>query len=222
MIITMDGPAGVGKSTAARMLAATLGIAYLDTGATYRAATLQAIRDDVAMTDQAALAAVARNADIQLISRHDGLRVLLNGRDVSADIRDPKVTNNAHYLASAPAVREVLVELQRKIGADLGDFVAEGRDQGSVVFPEADVKFYFSATPQVRAQRRCDELAAAGAPADYDQVLADIQQRDRRDCSRPVAPLVRPEGAIGIDTTDKTVEQVQAELLAHMKDMRCR
>ena len=222
MIITIDGPAGVGKSTAARMLAATLGIAYLDTGATYRAATLQALRADVAMTDQAALAAVARNADIQLIGGHDGLRVLLNGRDVSADVRDPKVTNNAHYLASAPAVREVLVELQRKIGADLGDFVAEGRDQGSVVFPEAGVKFYLSATPQVRAQRRCDELAAAGAPADYDQVLADIQQRDRRDCGRTVAPLVRPEGAIGIDTTDKTVEQVQAELLAHMKDMRCR
>ena len=222
MIITIDGPAGVGKSTAARMLAATLGIAYLDTGATYRAATLQAIRDDAAMTDQAALAAVARNADIQLIGRHDGLRVLLNGRDVSADIRDPKVTNNAHYLASAPAVREVLVKLQRRIGADLGDFVAEGRDQGSVVFPEADVKFYLIATPQVRAQRRCDELAAAGAPADYDQVLADIQQRDGRDSSRTVAPLVRPEGAIGIHTTDKTVEQVQAELLAHMKDMRCR
>jgi len=221
MIITMDGPAGVGKSTAARLLAATCGIAYLDTGATYRAATLKALRSDVDMIDQAALAAIAREADIELLPRGHGLQVLLDGEDVSADIRLPEVSNNSHYLAAAPAVRKVLVDLQRKIGARFGDFVAEGRDQGSVVFPEADIKFYFIASAEVRAARRCAELAAAGAPVELDQVLADIHQRDQRDRGRPVAPLVRPEGAIEIDTTGMTIEQVQAELLVHVEARPC-
>jgi len=221
MIITMDGPAGVGKSTAARLLAAKLGITYLDTGATYRAVTLQALREGVDMADQNALANLARRADIELVAHKDGVRVLLNGQDVSSEIRRPEVTNNAHYLASAPAVRKVLVSLQRRIGAKLGSFVAEGRDQGTVVFPEADVKFFFTAAPQVRAQRRCDELAVAGLPVDYKEVLANIEKRDNHDRSRSVAPLLRPEGAIDIDTTGKEISEVQAELLSHISEMRC-
>ncbi len=220
MIITMDGPAGVGKSTAARNLAANCGFAYLDTGATYRALTWRAIQAAIDLTDQAALAEMAGQTAIELIPSPDGLRVLVDGRDVSADIRTPEVTNSVHYLAAAPAVRDVLVALQRRIGSQLGDFVAEGRDQGTVVFPDADIKFYFGASAEVRAARRCEELAAAGSPVELATVLADIHQRDDRDRSRPVAPLTRPDGAIDIDTTGNTIEQTQAELLAHVEAYR--
>ena len=222
MIITIDGPAGVGKSTAARKLAESLGIAYLDTGATYRAVTLKALRDNVDLTDAEALAAAARSADIRLIPDADGVRVLLDGEDVSDAIRAVDVTNNAHYVANCPPCREVLVGLQRQLGAALGDFVAEGRDQGTVVFPDADVKFYFDADPTIRAERRQADLLAAGEPAEIDAVLTDIETRDHRDRTRPVAPLTRPDGAIDIDTTGKTIEQVQADLLAHVENHRCR
>ena len=222
MIVTIDGPAGVGKSTAARMLASSLGIAYLDTGATYRAVTLKALRENIELADPDAIADLARHADIRLTCRQDGVGVTLDGEDVSDDIRSLDVTNNAHYVAGCAAAREVLVALQRQIGSELGSFVAEGRDQGSVVFPDADVKFYIDADPEVRARRRCDELAAAGKPVALETVLADVLQRDDRDRSRPIAPLVKPDGAIEIDTTSKTVEQVFGELLRWVETRRCR
>jgi len=222
MIITMDGPAGVGKSTAARRLAEKLGIAYLDSGATYRAVTLRAIRNGVDLADENTLAEVAKAADIKLVPCADKLKVLLNGEDVSDEIRRPDVTKNAHYAAGSPMVRHVLVELQQRMGRQLGDFIAEGRDQGSVVFPDADLKFYFDASAHERAQRRREELAANGIHVDHNDLLAEIQQRDDRDRSRPVAPLIRPEGAINIDTSGKTIEQVQQELLSHVERFRCR
>ena len=146
MIITIDGPAGSGKSTAARELARALGIAHLDTGATYRAATLLAMRRGIDLADEAALAELVRGLDIRLEYDGDELRVLLNGEDVSRQIRSAEVSDHSHYIARAPAVREVLVSLQRRVGralaASAGGVVAEGRDQGSVVFPDADVKFW--------------------------------------------------------------------------------
>ena len=220
MIVTIDGPAGSGKSTAARELARVLGAAYLDTGATYRAATLKALREKVDLTDPAALAAVARSMDLRLTPDDDGLHVQLDGRDVSEAIRSAEVSDNAHYIATPPAVRRVLVALQRRIGAELGDFVTEGRDQGSAVFPDADVKFYLDAAPHVRARRRCDEMAARGQAADYPGVLDAIEQRDHRDRTRAADPLVRPDHAVIIDTSDMTIEEMVAEMRRHVEALR--
>jgi cytidylate kinase len=220
MIITIDGPAGSGKSTAARELAKALGIAFLDTGATYRAATLKAMREGVDLEDSAALKAVVEAARIDVRPADGGSQVFLDGRDVTDEIRSHEVTENAHYVADSPPVREVLVELQRRLGAALGSFVAEGRDQGSVVFPQADFKFFLDASPAVRARRRFQELRSAGEKVTLEQVRRSIVQRDRRDSSRPVAPLVKPAGAIVIDNSDMDVAQVTATLLAYVKGQR--
>ena len=217
MIITIDGPAGSGKSTVARRLAAQLGIAYLDTGATYRAMTLKAMQSNVNLQDESSLAPLVRKTDIRLVPRPDGVEVILDGRDVSQDIRSTEVSDNSHHIARSPAVREVLVSLQRRLGGMLGEFVAEGRDQGSVVFPDADVKFYLDASPQVRAMRRYKELMADGQEVDYIQVLQGIIERDGQDKTRSVAPLVRPEGAIAIDTSDMTIEEVVDELARYVE-----
>lgn len=216
MIITIDGPAGSGKSTAARELAKRLGIAHLDTGATYRAVTLKALLENANMEDEAALAALARRADIRLIPNADGTQVFLDGCDVTRDIRASRVTENAFYIARSTPVRSVLVELQRKVGKQLGSFVTEGRDQGSVVFPDADFKFFLDASPEVRAQRRCEELTASGQEARYEDILAAIVQRDTRDRARATGPLVKPPDAIEIDTSGRTIEQTSSELLRHV------
>jgi len=224
MIITIDGPAGSGKSTAARLLAKTLGIAYLDTGATYRALTLAAMQRELNLADEAALADLAGRLDLHMEPAETGTVVVLNGRDVSAEIRTAEVTDKAHHAADSPAVRAVLVTLQRRIGAELarrsGGVVAEGRDQGSVVFPDADVKFYLDASPEVRARRRYEEMAARGEDVSLQQVLEAIRRRDQRDRSRPAGPLVRPPGAIEIDTSDMTVEQMVSELLRWVRRAR--
>ena len=217
MIVTIDGPAGSGKSTAARELAKALGIAYLDTGATYRAVTLLAMRAGIDMADGYALARLAREMDLELSPGPEGTRVLLGGRDVSRDVRSEEVSANAHYAANSRAVREVLVELQRRLGARLGSFVAEGRDQGSVVFPHADVKFYLDARPEVRARRRYDQMLAGRHPAEYKKVLEALVQRDARDRSRRAGPLVRPGGAVVVDSSDMTVEKMVAELRRHVE-----
>ena len=220
MIITMDGPAGSGKSTAARNLAEALGIAFLDTGATYRAVTLKAMREGVDLSDPAAMADAAARMDLQMRCEPGGVRVLVDGLDVSEAIRASEVTANSHHAATPIEVRRVLVDLQRRLGAELGDFVAEGRDQGSAVFPEADVKFYVTASPDVRARRRCEEWRARGEAADVEAGRQAILQRDHRDSTRAADPLVKPDGAIEIDTGGKTPEQVRAELLAHVEALR--
>lgn len=218
MIITIDGPAGSGKSTAARGLAGALGIAYLDTGATFRAVTLKALREGADLQDGPALAEVARQMRLRLTPGCDDLYVELDGCDVSDAIRSAEVSAQSRYVASSPEAREVLVALQRRLGAELGDFVSEGRDQGSVVFPEADWKFYLDADPEVRARRRCEDLAAGGEPADYEQTLEAIRRRDQSDRSRPVAPLVRPQGAVVVRTTETTPEQVVERMLNHIRN----
>ena len=217
MVITIDGPAGVGKSTAARNLAAAMGVSYLDTGATYRAVTLRAMRADDDLTDEARLATHAREMDLHLIPADHALRVILDGQDVSEDIRLDAVSRNARHAACAPAVREVLVALQQKIGKELGSFVTEGRDQGTVVFPDADVKFFFAADPAVRARRRCAELEARGESADFDDMLQAILARDASDTGRSVGPLRKADGAIVVDTTDFTEAETLAELLRHVE-----
>jgi len=217
MIITIDGPAGSGKSTAARELAARLNIAYLDTGATYRAATLKALCSGADLEDEAVVVRLTRQMKLCMEPAGDAVRVFLDGRDVTAEIRSATVTDNSHYVARSAEARRVLVELQRELGAQLGDFVAEGRDQGSVVFPQADVKFYLDAEPRTRALRRHKEMLARGENATLEEILRAILERDAKDASRDVDPLVKPQGAIVVDTTDMTIDQVTDELLRHVE-----
>lgn len=218
MIITIDGPAGSGKSTASRGLAKQLGIAYLDTGATYRAVTWKAMELGIDLKDPHALAEVARKMLIEQIPNHDAIRVLVDGQDVSKDIRTQDVTNNTRYAAASPEVREVLVELQRQIGKQLGSFVTEGRDQGTVVFPDADLKIYLNASCEERASRRTEELRQAGEDADYETVLKDIEERDQQDRNREVGPLVKPQDAVVVNTSGRTIEEVQQQLVQLAKE----
>ena len=214
MIITIDGPAGSGKSTAARTLAQELRIAYLDTGATYRAVAYKAMQVGADLADADAIASLAGGIDIQMQPDPAGVRVFVDGTDVSLQIRSAAVTENVRYVAGPPQVRAVLVDLQRRIGRELGSFVTEGRDQGSVVFPDADFKFYLDASPQVRAQRRYEEMIARGESADCQQVLDAIVARDARDRGRATGALIRPKDAIEIDTSNTTIGQVTKLLLA--------
>lgn len=216
MIITIDGPAGAGKSTAARKLAQALGIAFLDTGATYRAVTLRVMRSGVDLGDAGGVADQAWGMDLKMMPGQDGVRVVMDELDVSDDIRTEEVSTNVHYVANDPQVRKILVELQRQIGRELGDFVTEGRDQGTVVFPDADIKFYIHADPAERAKRRRDELTDRGQTADHETVLQAIVDRDRNDTGRDVGALRVPNGAIKVDTTTNTIEQTLAELLQNV------
>jgi len=192
MVVAIDGPAGAGKSTVARRVAAELGFTYLDTGAMYRAAALSALRGRP-----------ARDADIAL-----GDRVLLDGDDVTAEIRTPAVSEAASRLAADPDARAALTEKQRELLAD-GDWVAEGRDVGTVVKPDAELKVFLTAAPQERARRRAEELGA-----DLAQVLDDQARRDERDANRPTAPLRAAEDAIRLDTTGLSVDAVVARIVA--------
>jgi len=208
MIVTIDGPAGSGKSTAARLLAERLGVAYLDTGAMYRAVTLAAIQRGADLADAEALAHVAREVRIDLEPRPEAVRVLLDGRDVTAAIRENEISRQTHHAASNERVRACLVEAQRRIACQWGDLVSEGRDQGTVVFPEADVKVYLDASDQVRADRRRKELDARGGAPTRDQVLQEIRRRDDSDRSRSVAPLRVPEGAVVVDTSRMSIDDM--------------
>ncbi len=217
MIITIDGPAGSGKSTAARNLARALDIPFLDTGATYRAATLNALEQGADLDDADALAELTAQAQIDLHPDDGGTQVFLDGRDVSADVRRSEVTEQVRRLAGAPQVRAVLVDLQRQIGRRLGRFVTEGRDQGTVVFPDAELKFFLDAGPEHRARRRLEELRQRGESPDYERVLRAIRRRDEGDRTRAVGPLRVPPDAIIVDNSDWTPEQTLACLLSHVR-----
>lgn len=207
MIVTIDGPAGAGKSTVARELARRLGFRLLDTGAMYRAVALAALERQLDWDDPEALVALAKEIRIELIAD----RVLLDGRDVTRTIRTHGVTTNTHYAANNPGVRAYLVELQRQaVGHD--NVVTEGRDQGTVVFPHAECKIYLTASPEERARRRADELAARGEPVTFAEVLAGQNLRDKRDATRLVGRLVPAPDAVEVCTDALTSDEVVARL----------
>ena len=207
MIITIDGPAGSGKSAAALLLAGRLHVPFLDTGAMYRAVALDALENGL-LAAPASMEARARALDLNFDWTLSPPPILLNGRNVSEQIRLPRVTEIIYLAADNPAIRAELVRRQRALGQQLGSLVTEGRDQGSIVFPQADFKFYLDATPRERARRRIAQMTAKGIVFNPDEVLAAIELRDRRDRSRNVGPLLRPADSILLDTTAMTLEEV--------------
>ncbi len=216
LIITIDGPAGAGKSTAAKALASRLHFLYMDTGAMYRAVTLKALRKGVDWQDRVALIALTRTTTVILRQARSGdLEVLLDGEDVSAAIRQVDVTEKTQYIAQEPVVRKVVVSWQRKIG-EQGNVVVEGRDVGTVVFPKARYKFYLDADAEQRITRRLKDFAEQDEKVDAATVRKTVLDRDQSDMTRKASPLKKADDAIVIDTTDLTVEQTVAKMLGYI------
>jgi len=211
-IIAIDGPAGSGKSTTAKLVAKQLGFTYLDTGAMYRALTLKALRQRLNFHDETALKALIKNIDIQVLEKNGRWSVIVDGENVTKKIRTEQVTEHVATIASQPAVRTWMVQWQRKLGKQ-GKIVAEGRDIGTVVFPEARLKIFLVASLAARAKRRAREFSAAeGDTANLEKIAQKIKDRDQKDSQREVSPLIKADEAIEIDTTDLTIEQ-QVDLI---------
>ena len=215
LIIAIDGPAGSGKSTVSKIIAKRLALLYIDTGAMYRALTLKAMRQGLDLADEDALVFLAKATKIGL-EGNDKLCVLLDGEDVSLDIRTPGVTANVKHIARVPGVRHEMVALQRSIGQKHGGAILEGRDIGTVVFPNADYKFYLDASPQERAKRRCKELIESGQKVSVDSVKEDILTRDDSDMKRNVGALKKSDDAIFIDTTGLSIDGVTEKILSYI------
>ncbi len=212
LIITIDGPAGTGKSSVARQLAGELALEFLDTGAMYRAATALAIDAGIDPRDEHAIVQLVRDADVHFDWTTDPPALVAQGRVLADRLRDPDVGALVSPISGLPGVRAVLVERQRRIGEAHPRLVSEGRDQGSVVFADADVKFYLDASPRVRARRRADQLRALGRAADPEAIERDLLERDRMDAERLVGPLVCPPGADRIVTDALSQSEVVARL----------
>ncbi|MFN3168685.1 MAG: (d)CMP kinase [Phycisphaeraceae bacterium] len=209
LIVTIDGPAGSGKSTLARRLAGRLGLDFLDTGAMYRAIAAKSIERGINIPEEPFyVVELARNCPLRFDWLTDPPRLFARGADITDRLRDPDVTGAVSDVAAIGAVRHVLVEEQKAIGQSHPRLVTEGRDQGSIVFPHADVKFYLDASPAVRAGRRAEQLREMGKPVQLEAIRKNIVERDRKDSSRPDGPLICPGDAIRIDTSEMTLGQV--------------
>jgi cytidylate kinase len=215
LIVAIDGPSGVGKSTTGRLVARALNIPHIDTGAMYRAIALAAIRAGIGTRDEVALEDLASRVRIDLIPGERG-RILLDGEDVTSQIRTPQVSMAASEVSAVPAVRRVLVRLQQELGRRSGG-VLEGRDIGTKVFPETPYKFFLTARPEVRAQRRYRELLAEGRSVDYQSVLAESLQRDIQDSTRTDSPLTYDKTYTVIDTSELSIDQVVEAIVQRVR-----
>ncbi len=218
LIITIDGPAASGKSTIARLLAEKLGASFLDTGAMYRAVTLAAMQAGIDMTDEDKLLGILDNTKFKFMAQQGRMIVCIDGVDVTEQIRQPEVTANARYIASAAKLRDRLVQMQRGFAAGGDKIVTEGRDQGTVAFPDADIKFYLTAEIAERAKRRQAELGAKGEVRSLEEIQKAIQERDKSDRSRTVGPLKPADDAVVVDTTDLGIEDVVEKLLVCIEE----
>jgi cytidylate kinase len=216
-VVAIDGPAGAGKSTVAKGLAKRLGYMFLDSGALYRAGAWAARRRGIAWSDGTALGQLIQGLDIRFDDSGGASHVAVDGEDVSQEIRRPEISEGASRVSAFAEVRAGLLALQRRIGAS-GRVVAEGRDMGTVVFPDARAKFFLTAPIEERARRRTLELAASGRPQDFDLVLAEMRLRDQRDSTRAVAPLRRAENAIEIDTAGLSPEEVVVRMAGIVRE----
>ena len=210
--VAIDGPTGAGKSTIAKRIARRLGYIYVDTGAMYRAMAYYLIQNQVDAADQEAIAAACQHADISICYQDGEQVVLLNGENVNAYLRTEAVGNMASVSSVVPEVRKKLVELQQKLARET-DVVMDGRDIGTVVLPDADVKVYLTASVETRAKRRFLELQEKGEPADLAKIAADIEDRDYRDMHRDISPLRQAEDATLVDSSDMTIDQVVERIL---------
>ena len=215
IVVAIDGPAGSGKSTVAKRVAAKLGCTYIDTGAMYRAVALLAERAGVDLSSESRLEAIAREAKIELPA--GGTRVMLNGEDVTEAIRTPRISEAASKISAVPTVRRVLVEKQRAMASETS-VVMEGRDIGTVVFPNADIKIFLDASPEIRKQRRLLEQAAKGDPVSPEEIAREIEERDLRDRTRADSPLLQAPDAMYIDTSDLSLDEVEERILKLIRD----
>ncbi|MFZ1701287.1 MAG: (d)CMP kinase [Pyrinomonadaceae bacterium] len=219
MIIAIDGPSGAGKSTLGKMLAKKLNLLYLDTGAMYRAVALAVKRAAIPDWDIDRIAYVAETARIELVGEPDSMKVMLDGEDVSIDIRTLEAAQAASVVSTVSEVRRIMVEHQRFIGESAPNgCVLEGRDIGSVVFPNADIKFFLTATPEARARRRFMEDQSKGRISTYEQTLAEINERDERDVSREDSPLTIADDAVVIDTSELDLTEVFEQMLSYLRE----
>src|SRR5437667_4839261 len=216
LIIAIDGPAGAGKTTLGRMLARELGLLYIDTGSMYRAVALAVIESGTNETDDVTVGVLAERIDIDLAGDPDSLHVMLDGRDVTERIRDQDVTDMSSIISTIPAVRRAMVQRQRELGRR--GAVMNGRDIGTVVFPDADVKFFLDAPPEERAERRLAEEREHNVKANYEQTFADILERDRRDTTRADSPLVVADDSIVIDSSRHSIESVLERMMKAVRE----
>jgi cytidylate kinase len=218
MIVTIDGPAGSGKSTIARNLATRLGWMFLDTGAMYRVVAWLVMGENISAEATERISKLAREARIGFGWRDGKLDVFVDDRDVTSQVRTEAVSEFASRISAIPAVRQSLVEKQRELGRTYGNVVTEGRDQGSVVFPDAELKVYLDADVEERARRRYEQLLEQGQEADFEKILNALKERDHRDKTRDVSPLVVPERAVVLDTTRMTPDEVLERLIQLVKE----
>jgi len=217
MIIAIDGPAGAGKSTVARILAKELGFLYIDTGAMYRALTLRVLEENIDIKDAMRIILTAKDTNIGLKHAPDAsFKIFLDGREVTKDIRQPRITKFVSDIAKIKGVREVMLGLQRKLGSE-NNAVLDGRDIGTVVFPNAEKKFYIDADFKERVKRRYEELKGLGQDVSLNDVEADLRNRDTIDSTREFAPLKKADDAIYIDTTRMTIEEVVEKTLSYIR-----